>query len=222
MLWISKHSWVWYSRGAAARSHRPRLGMSPGPCLQKDISHEDTSSPKLDSQFFHWGLPLVRNGLGSLQNVSEFLQFFQCVSQLAAHCLKLSLQDLDLVDADELVSLTVMECLLQIHRWDRPGGKHRKQKNVTEACRDYDVQTLPCKNKAKEQELCNLPSSVLLSSSFFMEFRLSCMRLIWEVLVATSLLRRCSSNSLVNSSPRHFAISDATWLQRAQERKHIV
>lgn len=64
--------------------------------------------------------------------------------------------------------------------------------------------------------MCDAPSSVLLSSSSFMQWKLSSMRLIWDALMLTSLLRRFSSNSLVTSSPRHFVISVARWLQGAQ------
>lgn len=68
----------------------------------------------------------------------------------------------------------------------------------------------------------NVPMSLLLLSWLAMCCRLSSMRLNWEILVLTSLLRRCSSESLDTSSPRHFVISDVRWLQKAQREKHIL
>lgn len=59
--------------------------VSSVPVCRRVVGTRKISSPKLDSQFLQWGLPLICDGLSPLQNISEFLQLLQSVGQLPPH-----------------------------------------------------------------------------------------------------------------------------------------
>lgn len=181
-------------------------GVSSVPVCRRVVHTRKISSPKLDSQFLQRVLPLIWNGLSPLQNISEFLQALQRVSQLPPHHLELVLQHLDPLDGEELVSLGTVERLFQVYRWDE-----EKKKLRDEESNSLEFLIIRAGGRIKHK-LHHPPRLVLLSSSVFIRCRFSSMRLIWEVLLLMSLLRRCSSSSLLSSSPWHFAMSEATWL----------
>lgn len=113
------------SDGASARGCSTWVQLSLW--AEGQFSHEGgvVSSPKLHGQFVHRGLSLVRDGLSSLEKVSELLQLLQGVGQLPPHGLQLPFQHLDALHVVHLVRLAAVERLLQI---DRCGQRRAKVK----------------------------------------------------------------------------------------------
>lgn len=157
------------SEGAPAHGGSPHHCRATHPCEQKDSFHTVTvvSSPKLHSQFVHRGLSVVRDGLSSLENVSELLQLLQRVGQLPPHRLQLPFQHLDTLHVVQLVRLAAVERVLQIDRCGGQRPKEREKLGGTMQRQDFSPQNK--KKQKKTHKVCDAPSSVLLSSSSFMQ-----------------------------------------------------
>lgn len=111
------------------------------PVSRRTVFHTGVvSSPKLNGQFVHRGLPVVRDGLSSLEKVSELLQLLQGVGQLPPHRLQLPFQHLDALHVVQLVRLAAVERILQVDGCGRRRPKDKAKLVGTMQRQDFSLQ----------------------------------------------------------------------------------